>query len=323
MQARALFFQPPRTVTLEPVDIPDPEAGEVLVAVSHSATSPGTELRSLAGLQVGAPAEPFIPGYALAGRVVASRAQGLPEGTRVCMAGTTRAGRPRLWGGHVSHAIAPAGAVTRVPDAVNGPSAAFAHIVAIPHRGLELGAAKAGETVIVVGLGMIGLSSALLHATTGARVIAVDRAEARVALARALGLEVASGLDAARELVPDGADVIVDASGVPAVLAQAIGLARLKAWADTRPGPRVVLQGSYAGDLQLPYDAAFQREISLILPRDRYAHNVQAVLGLLETGALPDLERVVSVIAAEDAPGVYADWQAGDTTRIAAAFSWS
>ena len=322
MHVNALIFQPPSTVTLEPIEVPDPQPGEVLIEVACSATSPGTELRSLAGLQAGAPNEPFIPGYAVAGRVIASRAAGVVEGTRVAARGTTQASRPRLWGGHVSHAIVPASAVTPVPDGVNDPSAAFAHIIAIAYRGLELAQAKAGETVVVVGLGMIGLSSALLHVQTGARVIAVDRAEARVRLAHTLGLETAPSLNAARELVPDGADVIVDASGVPAVLVQAIELAKLKAWEDTSAGPRVILQGSYAGEIQLPYDAAFRREIQLILPRDRYASGVASVLHSLECGKFPNLERIVSVLPVIEAPNVYAQWQAGDPSVIAAAFRW-
>lgn len=321
-QPRAVLFDPPDCVTVDVVDIPAADEGELFLATSISFPSPGTELRALSGHQVGAPSGAFIPGYAAAGQVMASSHPEWTVGTRVSWAGTTRASHNLLWGGHVSHALVPANRVIRVPDGVSDFSAAFAQIGGISHRGLELSKAQANETVVVIGLGLIGLSSALLHASTGARVIGVDRQTERTRLASQLGLEVAASLDDARSLVPDGADVVVDASGVADLLEPSMLLARQNPFGDAAPGPRLVVQGSYATDVRVPYDTAFRREVSILFPRDRHAGNVRAVLELIRSGQMPAAEQFAEEVQADRAPEIYAAWRSGRAVPIGVGFRW-
>jgi 2-desacetyl-2-hydroxyethyl bacteriochlorophyllide A dehydrogenase len=270
-------------------------------------------------LQVGAPEGGFIPGYAAAGRVLQGN---LPNGTRVCWAGSTCASLPILWGGHLSHAIVNDHELLLVPEAVSAASAAFAQIGAIAHRGCELSQAHHGDTVMVLGLGLIGLSSALLHTISGARVIAIDRQPERTSLAQRLGLKAVDSLEAALQLCPDGADVVVDASGVAALLPQAISLVRQKGWLEAQRKARLVVQGSYAGDVLLPYDPAFMRELELIFPRNRYPHNVAAVLDHIAAGRFPQFEQFGLVCPAEDAPQVYQGWLEQAPLPVAAGFVW-
>lgn len=174
MQAHAIVFTGVNQVSLQGVEIPAPEAGEVLLEALYTLISPGTELRCRAGKQEGA-AFPFIPGYAFTGRVIACGAgTTLQEGAIVYCGGTTKANVNRSWGGHVSHAIQRECDVYLVPEGLAPLWSAAAHVVGIAYRGVRLSGAKAHETVAVVGLGMIGALSARLHALTGARVNAAD-----------------------------------------------------------------------------------------------------------------------------------------------------
>jgi len=87
---------------------------------------------------------------------------------------------------------------------------------------------RPGETVVVYGCGGVGLSAVMIAAAAGARVVAVDIAADRLALAGEFGaaeLLDAGNVDpvaAARELTDGGAHVSVDALGSTGTSAQAI-----------------------------------------------------------------------------------------------------
>jgi Zn-dependent alcohol dehydrogenase len=49
MQTQAVLFTANNRASLQPVTIPDPGAGEVIVQAEYTCISPGTELRLLAG----------------------------------------------------------------------------------------------------------------------------------------------------------------------------------------------------------------------------------------------------------------------------------
>ena len=108
---------------------------------------------------------------------------------------------------------------------------------------LRTAGVRAGETVVVIGLGGVGLSAVMGAVLAGAaRVVAVDRVPAKLELARALGAtEVIEAGDAPTTqaelqwLLPDGADHALEAIGFAptAELAMAV----------VRPGGTVTLVG--------------------------------------------------------------------------------
>lgn len=327
MKARAIVFEGVGRVALRPVEIPEPGAGEVLIAAEYTVISPGTELRCLAGKQAGA-VFPFIPGYSLVGRVVA-RGSGsvLPIGTRVYCSGTARADVARTWGGQTSHAVQSESEVYPVAEGTDPAQAVLAHLAAIAYRGVRLSRPAPHETVAVIGLGAIGSLSARLFAATGARVVASDLSPFRVSLARQAGIEAfvpEGGLaeDFAKKL-PGGADVVVDATGHEAVLPQSLAVAKDKPWNDDAElGPRVVVQGSYPDSFRVPYMAAFMKELSLLFPRDTQPRDVRAVLDLIARGRLP-LDGIVSdVRRPEAAPETYAELTDPGAKILTAAFRW-
>ncbi len=327
MQTSAILFTAPHKVAVEPVDIPRPAAGEVLIESLYTLISPGTELRCRAGKQAGADF-PFIPGYSLVGRVV-ERGPGvsLPAGALVFCGGTSKADVNRAWGGHVAHAVQAEQDVYPLPERVPPLQAAATKLAAIAYRGVRLAQPKPHEQVAVIGLGAIGLLAAQLHALSGARVVAADLSPHRVSAAHQAGLEAFVPPDevgeAFRTYLPEGADVVVDATGAPAVLTQTIKVAKDKPWDDTADlGARVVIQGSYAGEFSLPYQPAFLKELSLYVPRDVQPRDLRAMLEVLARGKLHLDALITAVRSPQRAPEIYAALDEPDTELITAAFDW-
>ena len=122
---------------------------------------------------------------------------------------------------------------------------------------------------------------------------------------------------------PDGADIVVDCTGVPAVFPQAIECARNLAW-DNIPtsGARVVVQGSYAEGFTVPYDAAFQREVQILVPRNYQKSDMESVIDLLarEKISLADMAMARSPIEAQS---TYDELRTAKAGLLTAVFHWN
>ncbi|GEM_PF-456616 len=327
MDGRALLFRGVNEVGVGQAVFPQPEGDQALVEVLYSAVSPGTELRCLRGQQPNAPAYPYIPGYSSVGRVIAVGADaGIAPGTLVFSGGTEKADYAILWGGHSSHVVKASSKLMPIPDGVDPRQAVLAKLAAIAYHGVRLGRAQPHEEVLVVGLGAIGQLSARLHTLTGARVVALDRAGDRVAVAHHAGIEAYTTddgvLPAARRALPHGADVLVDATGVPAVLAHVLHLGRDIPWDDSlMPGSRLLIQGSYPGDVPLDYDTAFRKELTIVTPRDNQPRDIAAVLNFMARGQLNVDDLASQIAAPDDAPAIYDALASGE--MLTALFDWS
>ena len=121
-------------------------------------------------------------GYSCAGVVigVGSSVLGFRPGDRVACAGQD----------HASHAevvCVPANLCTPIPDRVSYADAAFVAIGAIALQAVRQCEPRIGETVAVIGLGLVGQLVAQILQANGCRVIAADIDAERLALARQLG----------------------------------------------------------------------------------------------------------------------------------------
>jgi len=327
MKTTALLATGIDQVELVETSIPDPGPGQVLVEAAYTAISPGTELRCLAGRQPGA-TFPFIPGYSMVGRI-AARGPGvaLAEGAMVFCGGTEKADRPLLWGGHVSHALVGEGGLYALPAGVDPLDASLAKLAAIAYRGVRVADTRPHNQVAVVGLGIIGQLSARLHALCGARVVAADIDPRRVAIAKAGGIEAivpARGLAAVFHSVQaQGADVVVDSTGVPSLLQESVLLAKTKPWDNTLTEPaRLIIQGSYAGNVIFDYHQAFYRELSVHFPRDCQPRDLQAILGLIARGRLKTRELISRVVKPAEAQQTFLALRAGEPGLLTAVFQW-
>jgi threonine dehydrogenase-like Zn-dependent dehydrogenase len=91
-------------------------------------------------------------------------------------------------GHHAEYVSLPKNLVAKIPDGVTDEEAAFTVIGAIGLQSIRLANPTFGETVVVVGLGLIGLITAQLLKANGCQVIGFDYDSAKVALASSFGI---------------------------------------------------------------------------------------------------------------------------------------
>ncbi|NBQ16207.1 MAG: dehydrogenase, partial [Proteobacteria bacterium] len=124
--------------------------------------------------------QPLPLGYCNVGRVMATGGgvAGFEIGDRVVSNGK-----------HAEAVSVPVNLCARVPEGVSDDEAAFTVLGAIALQGIRLVQPTLGESVVVTGLGLIGLVTVQLLRAHGCRVIGLDFDPAKLELARKLGAE--------------------------------------------------------------------------------------------------------------------------------------
>lgn len=125
-------------------------------------------------------------GYSLAG-VVTEVGAGVDEfqvGDRVACAGEGIAC-------HAEYVFVPRNLCAAVPDNVDLKDAAFATVGAIAMNGVRQAQVTLGDSVVVIGLGLVGLLGVQILKAAGCQVIGVDLDPAKVTLAKACGADAA------------------------------------------------------------------------------------------------------------------------------------
>lgn len=140
-------------------------------------------------------------------------------------------------GPHAEVVCVPRNLVAPVPDSVSDDEAAFTVVGAIGLHSIRLLGSDIGETVVVIGLGLIGLLIADLLRIAGRNVIGVEINEAKCQLAAQRGIPVfnpAQGVDTVKAVLTmtggTGADgvIITASSQTDKLLSQAAHMCRKK-----------------------------------------------------------------------------------------------
>lgn len=274
MQAARLFGI--GDIRMEEVAIPAPGPGEVLVKVAAAGIC-GTDRHLYHGEFPCTP--PVTLGHEFAGRVTAvGDGVSLPIGAHVTcdpniacgQCAFCLKGRPNLCaanvaigihrdGGFAEYAVIPAHRALPLPEDLHPHHGAFCEPLACTLHGMDLGAPRPGERVIILGGGVIGLMALQLAANAGAEVMLVTRNQGKRDLALTLGASTTAASAAeARALWPQGAELVVECAGVAETVESAPAL--------TQAGGRIVVLGVLAQGQKVqiePFDLLF-REISLI-----------------------------------------------------------
>jgi alcohol dehydrogenase len=310
------------SVDVRSVADPTPSRGGVVVEV-HGTGLCRSDWHAWAGHDRGV-ALPHVPGHELIGVVAAVGAdvRRWTAGDRVttpfvCGCGTCQwclTGQAQVcpdqtqpgfthWGSFAEY-VALHSADTNlvaVSDVVeNAAAAALGCRFATAYRALHARAAiRRDEWVTVVGVGGVGLSAVQIAVAAGARVVAIDRTPAALALALSLGAEhtvLADGRDVAaqvHELTDGGSHVTVDAVGSAATCSDAIHSLRRRG-----RHVQVGLLPSVGGHPAVPMERVIAWELDVLGSHGMASADYPGMLGLVEAGTLRPqalVERVVGL----------------------------
>lgn len=136
-------------------------------------------------------------------------------------------------GGFAERCVVPAAQAYRLPDDVTFEAAVMAEPLSCCLHGLDLAGIRSGESVIVLGAGPIGLlMTQLVRAAGAARVLVADPVSSKRELAAQMGADIVldptehAPAAAVGEVLPEGADVVLECVGKPATATLALELAR-------------------------------------------------------------------------------------------------
>lgn len=291
----ALVIEKPGEARLVRLPIPAPAPGEAVMRVEACGVC-GTDAHIYKGEYLGD--YPIVPGHEAAG-VISAVGEGVEHpvvGARVALEPNISCGRCRCCRQNRQNFCAnwTAVGVTRpgaFAEYVAAPAAQFFEIGALPFEvaafmeplscvlhGLERIGVRAGEHVLVLGAGPIGLLMLQAARALGAsHVTAADSVQTRLDAAHKLGaaaVNVSAGMDALLETgddARDGYDLVVEAAGVQALVPEAIALAR--------PGGRVLLFGVAPRDASVavrPFEI-FRKGLTLASSYTSLRNSLQAL----------------------------------------------
>ena len=92
-------------------------------------------------------------------------------------------------GKHAEVVSVPVNLCAKIPDKVSDAEASFTVLGAVALQGIRLAKPTLGETVVVIGLGLIGLMTIQLLKANGCRVLGLDFDEEKIILAKSFGAE--------------------------------------------------------------------------------------------------------------------------------------
>lgn len=239
---KAVVFPQPNTISIESVPDPNCKRDEVIVKVASSGIC-GTDIHIYRNEYMSD--FPLIPGHEFSGEVVeiGSAIPDIQIGDRVAVdpnlycgycnycrnnqfnhcanwegVGITRSG------GFAEFVNVPARAAYKLPDNFTDTQAAFIEPLACVVWALQRIRINPANKVLLIGSGPMGLLlvQALRHGNAS-QIVVVDKQQARLSLAQQMGasqivLADKNQVENLNNLAPDGFDVVIDATGVPAVI---------------------------------------------------------------------------------------------------------
>lgn len=296
---KAVVVSAPKTLSVETVPDPEPTPDQVVLRVGACGIC-GSDLHAhqMGAIPVGA-----IMGHEFAGEVVESR-HGWKAGDRACALPALSCGRcdrcltglgvfcqhgmkgiglGQAAGAYAEYiAVAPHHMV-RLPEGVETRVGALVEPLAVALHAVNVAKLRAGENVLVIGAGPIGLATLLWARHLGARsMIVSEKSPGRRAMAERLGASAAVDpgdlLGATSKIAPGGIDVVVEAVGLPGLIAQAINSVKFRG--------RVVVVGVCMQPDQIMPFFAIAKEASLHFVLAYEKGDFQYAVDMLDQGRI-------------------------------------
>lgn len=228
MECRQIVFTEKNKAELLTVDVKEPAANEVMVETVVSTISCGTERANLTGdpnvnaFGASGVSFPRVSGYNSAGIVVktGSDVTSVKPGDRVIV----------YWGCHKKYNTVPENQVVKIEDDnISFESAAMSFIATFPMAAIRKTEVEMGESAMVMGLGILGMTAVkLLHVAGAVPVIAADPNPTRREIALKNGADYAFDplekdfADKVKEITAGGVNVAIEVTGVGAGFNEAL-----------------------------------------------------------------------------------------------------
>jgi 2-desacetyl-2-hydroxyethyl bacteriochlorophyllide A dehydrogenase len=335
MRASAVVATQPFRVEFRSIEAPEPEAEDVVIRVTHSWISNGTEGSFIRGERIGGDTPrrdgdplpfPHVPGYQKVGVVeaVGSSVRDLEIGEIVFATVSKTSGMFYATGGHVSPAVTHRSQVWKLPPGVSPLAASGLVLTQVGYNVGMRPALQPGDAAVVLGDGMVGHWSAQTLAHRGARVMLIGKHDDRLALfdPGESGIRVNASREDAPEAVrrwaAGGAQVLADTVGSVETVEAFIPL--------TKRYSHIVSAGFYGERGRLDLQKLRDREMTLHAPSGWSPERMQGTLNLLAQGALQTEHLITHRFPAREAAaaydlilsrrepvlGVVLDWEEGD-----------
>jgi len=303
-----------------------PAAKDVLLNVAFTLISPGTEraqLLGLPGILKHNTGVSYFPGYSGSGEIikVGRKVTEFQVGDRV-------AGRIQ----HGSPAVVQKQFLFQVPDGVSLEEAAFIELGIIGLQGIRKARIKPGESVLVLGQGLIGqFANRLSRLAGGTPIVAVARSKAKAK--EAMGKGSADRFLTLEELNRDGAgegfDVVIECTGDANILPFASNLARATGRVIGLGTPRGRGNINLGQDGSRPGVTITGAHITGMPQKEQsnglwtYRNEGHLFLDLLAQGKLALNDLITHRIDPSRASEIYGSLRIGDSGMIGVIFDWS
>lgn len=311
MKARAVVSPRPHVVEWREVEVPSPSSNDVLLRVTHSWISNGTESSMIRGERLagdtawcqGDPLPfPFVPGYQKVGVIEwkGDEVRDFEVGDRVFATMSKVEGMFHTAGGHISPAVTTQDQLWKLPTHLTSEEASGLVLTQVGFNTGSRPPLQKGDAAIVLGDGMVGHWTAQTLAYRGAKVLMVGKHDARLRLfSQGTTLNIRQGnlLADARDFAPQGVQVVADTVGD---LAATLALLPLM-----KRDSHISSAGFYGEGGKLDIQLLRNQEITLHAPAGWTKPRMAQTLSLLAAGALQTRSLITHRFAKEDAVEAY------------------
>ena len=337
---KAVQIVEPGNVRVENIQKPDCGNGEVLLRIKYVGFC-GSDLNTYLGRNPMVHL-PVIHGHEI-GAVIEETGNGVPETLRPGMVVTVnpytncgkcascRNRRVNACKHNETLGVQRNGAMTEyvvlpwqkvIPaDGISVRDCALIEPMSVGFHAVARGQVTDGDTVMVIGCGMIGLGAVVRASLRGATVIAVDLDDEKLQLARDIGADytinsrtedVHARLNELTEGL--GPDVVIEAVGSPATYVMAVDEVGFTG--------RVVCIGYAKTEVAFQTKYFVQKELDIRGSRNALPEDFRAVIKYLRHGACPKERLISSVVMPEKAGDALKNWseQPGKVFRILVEF---
>ena len=329
---KRLIITGPRQAAFEEVALPLCAKDGLLVRATVTAISTGTEIRVYRVIPVDAEGKyihadvplifPIENGYSMVGRVieVGADVKDFAIGDRVFLPAT-----------HREVVAVPATDALKLPDRIPDEQAVFVNILEVAHIALRKGNPAPGETMAIIGQGVIGLAGLAYGKAFGFRTIAIDKDEQRLAIARQMGADLALSPDEPDFLARvrafcdgRGADLVLEAASTWSAIQMSMDIAS--------KGGKVVVVARHTDQPQFSPvgDPYFQKDITLLASygyppvghRWDRQHSFALTLDLLAQGKMQIAPMITHRFPWHELPQVYQRLDQNERSLVGVVLEW-